>query len=217
MPGIPDYKPGEYLKCGDGLGYSKVLVLPGDMCIIKAGHSIGEIISLDEWYFMIGENKVTIQNTTKSDKCKSCALNHTGCYDESCDDMQDIESIGVSIRTESSNVSYNKYRTVRTPLTTDTYYDTQEIIRESPDGYSELQRTKSRRGTMKPVLSIDSDISTEPDIYDDFSEDSYDSIREATNEATSVDPDFTVVLEPYKDSQKSKTPWYYRFFLCGVV
>ena len=70
---------------------------------------------------------------------------------------------------------------------------------------------------MKPVLSIDSDISTEPDIYDDFSEDSYDSIREATNEATSVDPDFTVVLEPYKDSQKSKTPWYYRFFLCGVV
>jgi hypothetical protein len=214
MPGIPDYKPGDYLKCGEGPEYSKVLVLPGDMCIIKAGHSIGEIISLDEWYFLIGENKVTIQNTTKSDKCNGCALNHTGCYDESCDDMQDIESIGASIRTQSSNVSYNKYITVRTPLTTDTYYDTQEIIRVSPDEYSTLQRTKSRRGTMKPVLSIDSDISTEANIYDDFSENSYDSISEATGEATSEDLDFTVVPEV---SHKSKTPWYYRFFLCGVV
>lgn len=232
MPGIPEYKPGEYLKCGEGPEYSKVLVLPGDMCIIKAGHSIGEIISLDEWYFMIGENKATIQNTTKSDKCKTCALNHTGCYDESCDATQDIESIGnnlVNLRIPSSNsnnsvhssVSYDKYRTVRTPLGQDTFYDTQEIIRVSPDGSSELKRTKSRRGTMKPVLRVDSELSSETDIYDNFSGDSGDSISKATSvatsEATSVEPDFIVVLEPYKDSQKSKTPWYYRFFLCGVV
>ena len=233
MSGIPDYKPGEYLNCGEGPEYSKILVLPGDRCIIKAGHSAGEIISLDEWYFMIGENKATIQNTTKSDKCKSCALNHTGCYDESCNVVQAIENVGMNLRTPSidslsARVYYDKYRTVRTPIASDTYIDTREIIHLSPNTTPNGMRTKTRRATMIPTLVTGSDISSEADIYDDFSGVG-DSVSEAisgaiseatsgaTGGATNKEPDFTVMPGVHVDSHKRKLPWYYRLFLCGMV
>ena len=228
MPGIPDYKPGEYLNCGEGAEYSKILVFPGGKCLIKAGHGVGEVITMDEWYFMIGENKATIQNTTRSDKCKTCPLNHTGCYDESCHATQDMESIGKNFmklrripsnNSISSTISYDKYRTVRNSLGPDTYYDTREIIRISPDGSSTNAKCKTRRATMVPVLRADSEISTEADIYDDFSG-AGESISQATSEATGEDTgseDFVVVPGVHVTPSKHKMPWYYTMFVCGLL
>lgn len=69
---IHDYKPGEYLECGYGDCYSKILILSADNVIVKEGVGSGEIISLAEWFYIIGENKSTLQNTTYFDNCKGC-------------------------------------------------------------------------------------------------------------------------------------------------
>jgi hypothetical protein len=89
MP-LPEYKPGDYLECGEGEGFSRVLVLSENNVLIKSGVATGSVITMDEWYFIVGEARETIQNTTYFDSCKGCPYYVS---DPICGDPS-IESIG---------------------------------------------------------------------------------------------------------------------------
>jgi hypothetical protein len=89
MP-LPEYKPGDYLECGEGEGFSRVLVLSENNVLIKSGVATGSVIRMDEWYFIVGEARETIQNTTYFDSCKGCPYYVS---DPICGDPS-IESIG---------------------------------------------------------------------------------------------------------------------------
>ena len=87
---LPEYKPGDYLECGEGEGFSRVLVLSDNNVLIKGGVATGTVITMDEWYFIVGEARETIQNTTYFDSCKGCPYYVS---DPLCSDPS-IESLG---------------------------------------------------------------------------------------------------------------------------
>jgi hypothetical protein len=55
MRGLPECKPGDYLEYGYGPEFSRVLVLLDDRVLVKEGVASGEVISIGEWYAIIGE------------------------------------------------------------------------------------------------------------------------------------------------------------------
>lgn len=66
MP-LPEYKPGDYLECGEGEGFSRVLVLSENKVLVKDGPATGDVISLDEWYFIVGDARSSIRHATYFD------------------------------------------------------------------------------------------------------------------------------------------------------
>ena len=104
-PTLPAYKPGDYLECGEGETFTRVLVLSENKVLLKEGVAAGSVMTMDEWYFIIGDARGTIQNTSYFDTCKGCPyyVNDPVCADAS------IESIGAksclhtpSVRSQSS-------------------------------------------------------------------------------------------------------------------
>lgn len=108
------YKPGDYLECGFGPKYSKILILSEDIVIIKEGIGKGTVLTLQDWYIIIGENKSNIQNTTYFDSCKGCPFYK--------DDELNIESIEKNI---SEDIYTNKLKScLRTSSSTSTTSNT---------------------------------------------------------------------------------------------
>ena len=56
--------PGDYLECGEGETFSRVLVLSENKVFVKDGPATGDIMPLDEWYFMIGDARTGIRCTS---------------------------------------------------------------------------------------------------------------------------------------------------------
>jgi hypothetical protein len=66
MP-LPEYKPGDYLECGKDESFSRVLVLSENKVLVKDGPATGDVMSLDEWYFIVGDARSTIRHSTYFD------------------------------------------------------------------------------------------------------------------------------------------------------
>lgn len=96
MVELPTYKQGDYLECGEGKQYSKILILDNNKILIKEGDGQGAIITLQDWLYIIGENEATIQNISYFDDCKGCPYYMSNTV--KCDSINkarcDIESIG---------------------------------------------------------------------------------------------------------------------------
>lgn len=99
MSSLPAYKPGDYLECGEGEAFSRILVLSENRVLIKSGVAAGTVMSMDEWYFIVGEARASIQNTTYFDSCKGCPYYAS---DPVCADAS-IESMGNNSIGSNSN------------------------------------------------------------------------------------------------------------------
>lgn len=77
---LPEYKPGDYLECGEGEGFSRVLVLSENNVLIKDGPATGDVMPLDEWYFIVGDARSTIRHVTYFEIEKVDTL----CVDKFC-------------------------------------------------------------------------------------------------------------------------------------
>lgn len=88
MP-LPEYKPGDYLECGEGEGFSRVLVLSENNVLVKGRPATGDVMPLDEWYFIVGEARSTIRNVTYFDieKVDTLCVSHAICGDPSIDSL----------------------------------------------------------------------------------------------------------------------------------
>lgn len=74
--------PGDYLECGEEESFSRVLVLSENKVLVKDGTATGDVMSLDEWYFIVGEARSTIRHATYFDIPKVDTL----CVDTLCVD-----------------------------------------------------------------------------------------------------------------------------------
>jgi len=134
----PPYKQGDYFHCGEGVAYSKILIMSKDTCLIKKGPYAGIIVSLEEWMKIIGENKATIQKTSR-------------------EDIESKEDLGSEVDATihhpiRRSVSFGKSKNVRTPVNIELYYDKEEILEEIEES---MPKEKLRRGTMLPKYQLD--------------------------------------------------------------
>lgn len=69
---FPDIHAGDYFEFGEGETYARILVLTPDTCIVKDGVGVGEIISINEWYFIT-------QGGSTNEKIRRCGYH---CRDD---------------------------------------------------------------------------------------------------------------------------------------
>lgn len=69
MTHVPEYKAGDYLECGEGTTYSRILILSENTVLVKDGEAVGTVMELEQWYSMIGDRKESIQNTSYFEMC----------------------------------------------------------------------------------------------------------------------------------------------------
>jgi hypothetical protein len=102
LSGLPDFKAGQYLECGEGEEYSRVLVLSDTKLLVKEGAGRGHVLTPEEWYVMIGEAKGTIRNTSYFNDCEGCPYYADDAIN--CP-VRNIESIGkkMVLRTQSDD------------------------------------------------------------------------------------------------------------------
>lgn len=62
MLGLPNYKLGDILECGEGIEYSKIQILDDNKVKILLGFGKNNIINIYHWYFINEKNHATIQN-----------------------------------------------------------------------------------------------------------------------------------------------------------
>ena len=194
MVELPTYKQGDYLECGEGKQYSKILILDNNKILIKEGDGQGAIITLQDWLYIIGENDATIQNTSYFDDCKGCPYYMSNTV--KCDSINkarcDIESIGKGSNLanilSNGNVDMND-----------------ELTSVSSSASASASASLPKKGILKRTKSIDSiqSIQSEHTIQ---SQNSFEkrSVSYGEVEIRTVKP-------------RKKLPWHYRIFLCGMT
>ena len=206
MPQLPEYKPGDYLECGEDYGYSKVLILSENRCLVKAGRGIGYVLTLDEWYVIIGDNRATIQNTTKLDECKGCpyfyelecsstehALNNQKFKRSISHSSLDSGSGSGSIR---SSVSFSDKIQIRTPISANVYYEEHKQI---------------DRNNISPR-----DVEIR---YDEAAHSEGGPYEGGPYEGGPYEDKLVPAIIPTNISStnpKRSIPWYYKISLCGI-
>ena len=83
------YKPGDYLQCGEGNEYTKVKLLQDDKVAVLMGLGCGQIISMKDWFILIGPNSASIENMNDVRASEPCpyiydSLNDSGSCNNSC-------------------------------------------------------------------------------------------------------------------------------------
>jgi len=87
---LTKYKPGDYLQCGEGDQYTKVKVLQDNRVAVLMGLGCGQIITIKDWFMLIGPNCASIENMNDvrsfSEACPYIydSLNDSGSCAGSC-------------------------------------------------------------------------------------------------------------------------------------
>ena len=189
MVELPTYKQGDYLECGEGKQYSKILILDNNKILIKEGDGQGAIITLQDWLYIIGENEATIQNTSYFDDCKGCPYYMSNTV--KCDSIHKVHGNIESIGKESNlvNILSNGNVDMNDELTS---------VSSSASASASASASLPIKGILKRTQSIDS-------IQSIQSQNSFEkrSVSYGEVEIRTVKP-------------RKKLPWHYRIFLCGM-